>query len=501
MTGPQTLSDFLHQDLLPRLDAEAVYGATGLARSGGRFWRGMCPFHPDSSRLFPLVVDRHTLRWSCLEGCRKGGQSFLAFLNGGHFPDAGKAELRSVLERAAQLAGLPEARVPDFSPENELPAIQQERVTSLLETFFLQAHSALHGEAAAPGEGDAASARSWLVAQGFDPSSLRDLAVGLFTSRDAFRQGLLDAGFTADEIRASALLDDPRLAGRLVGPIRDRWGRVHSFWARHPQDQPPGFLFKGKWKDEVGLFGLEVALHPAAGGLADLIVVERLLDAILLQSMGLRNVAAVGGPLTQLGKRRWQRLSGLGVRRIILVPGPSKDADRAVLASLAILFHLRHATESYVVPPASLRGYASLGDVARTEGLVAASALLADRLLHAYAYEAMSILDRHKTTEGWTDAGQHAAWKEAIEFYAAQGRHAIADLDRHFVPAMVAGLERTWHTFQPLAESQRGLGPFGQPARHSAAAGPGHPVSPTPKHPAQTCPVHRCDPSVCFCFD
>jgi hypothetical protein len=153
--------------------------------------------------------------------------------------------------------------------------------------------------------------------------------LGLFIERDLVRQGLLGAGFTPEQIDASALADDPRLAGRLVGPIRDRWGRIVSFWARHPEGHPPKFLFKGRWKEEAGLFGLDVALHPASGGSGDLIVVQRILDAILLQSRGLRRVAAIGGPPSDLDRRRWQRLAALGLRRLLLVRGHPVDVSLA----------------------------------------------------------------------------------------------------------------------------------------------------------------------------
>ncbi len=501
MTSPQTLSDFVHQAVLPHLAAGAVYRSVHFVDTGGRFWRGTCPFHADDPSSCPMYVDWVTLRWSCLDGCRKGGQSFLAFLNKGRFPQPGSGELRAALHLAADLAGLPQARVPECTAEDELRAIQDERVASLLETFFLQARWALHAEPASPGPCASAPARAWLVDQGFDPASLGDLPIGLFVEGEAIRRGLLAAGFTVEEIEASALAADPRLVGRLVGPIRDRWGRIRSFWARHPDDRPPKFLFKGQWKEEVGLFGLDAALHPAAGERGDLIVVERLLDALLLQSRGLRNVAAVGGPPRELGKRRWQRLWGLGVRRLILAFEPAAHGSDGILAALQSAFRVRHTVEEYVLLPKSLRGYSSLAELTRAKGLAALQAIFETEPVHAYSFKASSLLDRHRTGRGWTDAGRHAAWKEAIEFYVSQGRHAVDDLDRHFVPTMVAGLERTWDAFQPLPGFQREPEPPERPVDDSGETGVVQPGPSAPKRPTETCPVHRCGSGVCFCFD
>ena len=396
MSSPPTLSDFVDQEVLPRLAAGVVYRPARLEDTGGRFWRGVCPFHADDHSSCPIQVDTATLRWSCLDGCHKGGQSFLAFLNKGRFPRAGSGELREALALAADLASLPQDRIPDFSLADELHTAEAERVASLLETFFLQAHLALLAEPASPGPCLSNAARAWLVDQGFDPSSLGELPIGLYVDGRAVRQGLLAAGFAVEETEASALAADPRLAGRLLGPIRDRWGRIRSFWARRPQDRPSRFLFKGKWKEEVGLFGLDVAMHPSAGGSTNLVVVEWLLDALLLQSIGLRSVAAIGGPPKELGVRRWERLWSLGVRRLILVLEHAARPPDDIAAALRSAFRVKHPAEVYVLLPKSLRGCGSLADLLRAQGLAAVQAILETEPVHGSSLASSSILGRRR---------------------------------------------------------------------------------------------------------
>jgi len=510
MSSPQPISQFVQQEILPRLAAAAAFRSVRFSQESGRFWRGICPFHQDDGSSHPMYVDSATLRWSCLGGCRKGGQSFLAFLNDGGFPHAGSGQFRSALQNAADLAGVPPSQIPEWTIDDELRAVQEERVASLLETFFLQAHLALHVEADPSGQRDCGPARSWLEEQGFDLASLDHLAIGLFVGREVALERLLEAGFIDEEIRASALVDDPRLAGRLVGPIRDRWGRILSFWALHPEGRPPRFLFKGKWKEEAALFGLDEALHSGAGEEQRLLVVERLLDALLLHCKGLRSAAAVGGPPRELGRRRWQRLSDLGVRRLTLAFDREEDGCRDILTALENAFRVRPPLEVFVLPPKSLRGYGNPAEMVRAEGPDALEEALENETVHAFCFEARMILEKHSAGGAWTDAGRHAAWKEAIEFYASQARRAVRDLDDHFVPTIVAGLDRTWDTLQPLSgaggqsqprEQAPGALPEARRETPVPAAGPACPAVSPAKRGRETCPIHHCEATSCFCFD
>ncbi len=358
MTAPLSLFGFFQRKVLPRLSAGKVYDDIGCAARDSRYWRGACPFHASGGGPSPLDVDPQTLRWSCLDGCKRGGQSVLGFLNGGRFPRAGTGELREAVERAAALAGLAPSDVPDAAPNEERLAAKEERVASLLETFFLRAYLAMQGfQADSPHQEACRLARSWLEDQGFDRGDLDCLPVGLFVDCDLTRQWLLESSFTPPEIDASALAADPRLCGRLVGPIRDPWGEIVSLWARHPLDRPPRMLIKGKWKDRVGLFGLDVALRPASGGRESLLVVERLVDAVFLQSRGLANVAAIGGPLKELSRRRWERLCAAGVRRVTLVRS-SRDAEiRGLTRALRNASRCKPPVEVFVIPAERLGGF------------------------------------------------------------------------------------------------------------------------------------------------
>ena len=136
----------------------------------------------------------------------------------------------------------------------------------------------------------------------------------------SMRAALAQADFTREEIRTSGLLADPRLPGRLVGPITDQTGRIVSFWAWDPTGQPPRWLYlKQDWKRQVGLYGIDVALPATADGTRNLLVVEEILDALLLHSHGLLQAAAIGGSAREMTSDRWHRLAAMGVRCATLI--------------------------------------------------------------------------------------------------------------------------------------------------------------------------------------
>jgi hypothetical protein len=160
--------------------------------------------------------------------------------------------------------------------------------------------------------------------------------LGVFLDAQAVKPALAATGASIAEINASRLLADPRLAGRWVGPIRDRQGMIVSFWARHPKDQAPLYLFLDRhWRQYVPAIGLDRALE--AGD--DLLLVEDPLEALLFEAHGLPQVAALGGPLRELNARRWRNLFDLGIATITLLV----DLPDAHLDVLAILSHAERA--------------------------------------------------------------------------------------------------------------------------------------------------------------
>lgn len=442
-----SLAQFVGTQCLPRLAASAVYNDVRFAKRGARFLQGMCPFGSGETPPGSFIVDARTLRWSCLHHCRRAGQSVLAYLNGGDFPRPETGQISECLEKLFHLAGIPRTSIPEITPAAEHELAAQERVASLLETFLVLAQQRL--EDAKPAVRRVIS--TLLTKAGFEADRLEDLGLGVVGELPEVRRELGEAGYSPQEIDASSLADDPRLVGRLIGPIRDRFGRLLSFWARDPRDRSPKFLFKGPWKDWSPLVGLDSAFagDPSLSGVNNLIVFERLFDALVLQSLGWSSCVAIVGPASDMTAIRWQRLAELGVRRVTLVPDDSEPSRSHAWSAVGNALRASVSPEVQVLPPEVLRPHASGLALARAQGVPKLQALVAAESVHGFRYKALSILRRHQPASGWTEPRRHAAWKEAIEFYARCEPEYAPLLDAHFVPAIVAGLERTWETFEP----------------------------------------------------
>jgi len=529
MTQPVS-PDFLETKLLPRLKAATAYRPVAFDGPGRRYLRARCPWAGAHSAA-TFVVDAATLRWTCLDHCRRGGQSLLAYFNGGRFPRAGSGELKAALEKAASLAGIAASALPELTPEAEQAMEQQERVASLLETFLIQSQGALQPASAKRQEHEAAVA--FLAEHGFNLQGLDDLPIGFVTGLDAVRRGLEQTGYSAQEIEASALVADERLAGRLVGPVRDSQGRILSFWARDPRDRPPRLLFKGPWKEQIALIGLDAACPAADAAPAPrgaVVVFERLLDSLLLHTLGFERAAAIAGPAMDMSQKRWERLAGLGVRRVILVPDATDSSCKGVWIAIESALRAKSAPAVEVLLPEALRGYPSAVALVRARGPGEFQSLLETSCVHALRFQACWILRSHRRGAGWTEAARHAAWKRAIEYYATAERHHLAALDAHFVPAIVEGLGRKWDTFEPIGQDIGAEQALWQTASEPAPAEP--PTIPevavesrpapelTPEPPSRQgrqapsskgaptrngtngyCRIHQCDSTYCFCFD
>jgi DNA primase len=411
----------------------------------------------------------------------------------------------------------------------ERGASPDDRVIRLLETFFQQSRRALLSDSQKPDARQRAMA--FLSAHGFDTRRIDELPIGLFTDGPSVRQGLEEAGLSPQEIEASALVTDQRLAGRLIGPIRDPRGEILSFWARHPNDRPPRLLFKGPWKEAAALVGLEAAFQ-AAGSRRDrveeLVVVERLFDALLLQSHGFPNAAAIAGPAKDMTARRWERLAAMGVRRVTLMPDREEAFGEDFLRAVENADRAKPGPEVFVVPPESWHNHLGAADFLRARGVSPFRVVLQKNRVHAFSYKALAILWRHRPGTGWTEASQHAAWKAAIEVYATAAHDRTPDLDAHFVPTVVAELRRSWDTFEPIDRQTATTTAAATPApshldrQNDVAKPPVQALSQTPEpdtvqQPPEPkaaeangssrtglngyCRHHGCDPSVCFCFD
>jgi hypothetical protein len=320
----------------------------------------------------------------------------------------------------------------------------ESHVEGLREAFFRHVRTALErglGHVDPP----LRTALTFLAKWGFDATRLDHLDVGFFPSPGMLREALLHDGFPAEEIAASHLLGDPRLAGRLVGPIRDVQGRIISFWARNPERPDDRTLYlSGGWKQETAVFGLDAAHFAVAEDRQDLLLVEDLFDALLWHGRHVQNVAAIGGSAADMTEVRWQRLAELGIHRVTLIPDGPQTSSRAMLAAIGRMAHAQTAPAVYVLPPETLAEGSEPDRLVRTLAPDALADLLARERVHGFRYKASCLIARHKPDGEWTDAARHALVSEAVEFYGAVHQRCIPQLDLFFLPAILEELGLGW---------------------------------------------------------
>ena len=333
-------------------------------------------------------------------------------------------------------------------------------VDSLREAFFRHAQALL---TAADDRDDAwRAARACLHQRGFDLRKLEHLPIGYFPAAEPIWQRLLHDGFSADEIRASDLLADSRLPGRIVGPIRDAGRQIHSFWARQPENLDRCLYLSTDWKEHAGLFGLDVALPAVRAGAPaqrvgshDLLVVEDLWDALLLQARGWAAVGAVGNSPAEIGPPRWERLDELGIHRVTLMVDSFHDSHEAALAAIRQAACSRRGPAIYVLPPAAVHGAWQSWQQGRAAQLDVLEKLLAAQRVHGFHYLALSLIALAKGDGPWTDAARRAALAEGGTFFAAAHQRNVPQLNAFFLPPLLDALGLNWSDHTRWSDSWR----------------------------------------------
>lgn len=175
----------------------------------------------------------------------------------------------------------------------------------------------------------AVAARALLAAEGVAWEGVSRLPVGVLGGLEECETAFC-RDHPAQKHLAEYWLKDPRVAEALIGCVRDATGSLVTLWARPIHVARPALLCRRAWQETVGVYGVDVLaqLRPP-----HVLAVERLTDALALQSHGLEPVIAFGRRFDEVPVERWAELLRWGVVQITLLPaGPmvSKEVFRNV---------------------------------------------------------------------------------------------------------------------------------------------------------------------------
>ncbi len=401
-TGDGNLGDFLDREVYPALFVrlDAAFPDYGFQRRGNH-WEATA----EATRSLP--GEPRPDRVCCYENRPWGlviqGGDFVRFLdlvNGGAKPSG--SDFPDAVRKLAGLAGVsfPERQV---SPEEaERHAVRHAR-RSALERVSVLCRETLASDAGK-------EARAYLEGRGLDAAAQEALGLGLYPTPRDLEEGLSAAGHDVDAASQARLLFG-RMAGFVVFPWADASGQPMTLYGRWP-----GTPSKGTPKT-LALPGEGTKASPLyfdrarRAGLKDLVLVEGLIDAALLQARGEAGVVACMA--AQLSGFQVETLARHGVRSVTICLDPDGAGGAGTLACIRSLYG--KGINTHVAP--------ILPDGKDPDEYVLAHGLEAwrehiERAEHAFRYKARALVAEHMGKE-WTDRALAACLDEAIVFDAA----------------------------------------------------------------------------------
>jgi len=432
-----TLCDFYQQEVLPKLFSRLDRAFPELGWTPTEHdWVGTIEWN-DADRGGASV---RTIRCNCPWGFELPDGSLVswaAYIAGEVAPD--EEQLLEAVRRLAEMAGVdfPRRR---FKAEELEQSHGEFRRQELLEAFFAYCRGTLRGEAGRT----VVSLLSRRLC--LDKARLLDLPLGLCDSPAEAREDLESLGFSKQEIAASRVVGDSRLADRLIIPWRDRWGRIRMIVAdtmdRATDPRAPR-LYR-RVADCREPFGLDVALRGSAEGKEHLIMLGDIWDVLYFRAQGIAGAASLGGPWRHMTAGHWEMLADRGVRAVTLAMADDCTGREATLKAVSSMGEAERAPRVFALPPGSLDKARTPATFARLGGCGRFRKVLKQRL-HAYHYAAEDMVYRHKAGEEWTDAGLTETLAEAVEFDARFYRPQTAwQLDRFFWPTILEQTGAKW---------------------------------------------------------
>jgi DNA primase len=374
-------------------------------------WPPSFPFPVGHENPERLMVYRDRPYWIKVHG--HGGVRFLDYVNGGQSPTG--PDFPKAVKTLCEKSGV---RFPEreYTPEELEKEAKRDRRRNALDAVMTYCQETLWSKRGT-------AARDYLVKErGLTEAGIKTLEIGLYTSISDVSTYLHKTGV---DVTDTALLW-PKLEGYIIFPWADANGQPLTLYGRWPGKPPEGrpktIALPGEGTKASPLyFDRTRQAHQK-----DLILVEGVLDAAILQDIGdSRVMACVGAQLTGL---QVGTLSRYRVSSVTICLDPDGGGERGTISCIESLQDA--GIMAYVAP--------TLPDKMDPDEFVIKHGLDAwknhiDRKIHALRYQADALIRKHKTGTEWTDAGLESAIDEAISFDAGiVSPENLTDLDCFF---------------------------------------------------------------------
>ncbi len=291
----------------------------------GTNWRGICPFHNDTSPS--LYVSQPKQIYKCF-ACGKAGNVL------GFVADYEKLSFIEAVKKLAQRAGI---IVPEYE-KTQTVSTKREQLLHVYKSAaeFFAGSLFAHGK----------HVLEYLEKRSFNPETARDLQLGYaLNSEKALLNHLMKEGLSVSLLKDSGLFGNysgnltDLFRDRLMFPIHNSFGEVIAFGGRILEGKPgvgkyinsPGTELYTKGKELYGLFKTKYNI----GKLGYALVCEGYFDFLRLFESGFINsVASLGTALTEDQIKLLARFSN---RAVMLYDGDSAGIKAAVRGGLLCL--------------------------------------------------------------------------------------------------------------------------------------------------------------------
>ena len=425
------------EDAINKLSAEQIYTHAGhnFKQSGDRL-RGGCPHHASKSGSSFVVTISSKLFWC--EGCQFGGSpaDYRASLRAGRWI---KARGRDFVEAVRELAA--DANVPfparESSPQEIAKAQKWERRRAVLAATQEYCQQALWSDTDA-----AKDARHYLVAErGLTEEEIKLLPIGYYPSAGELKRHLISKGFTKEDWEGTGCYwkDMERYITFLWNDDSGRPLTIYGrYFRQHPPEGKPKTIAAPGEKTKQSPLYFDRALK---AGHKEIILVEGVLDAVLLQAKGDTRVcayvaASCSGDQIETLKRR-------GITKVTLCGDPDHGGERGTNSNLLRL--TKNSISVYIAP--KLPDELDPDEFLIREGMEGWEAHI-NAALHGFRWKAQRLIESGNVA---TDSGKADILKCAIAFCKAVKNHP--ELDIFFWPVIRSSLGMEPEEFRAQLES------------------------------------------------
>ena len=335
--GPDPIQ-YLQEEVLPRVDPALLY-ADLEPKEHADYFVCRCPscgqreafvYKPSPSRRsYPLW-----LRCNRRNECGKA-VSPTAYRNGGQVPRG--ARFFEIARELAELAGVELGPLAPrrLSGEQERAHHSSAGRREVLERTFWYGQESLTGSLS--NEGSDQSLGYLMDERGLTLEGIARLEIGFYESTQMLESVLADEGLVWEALRDSAVLWE-KLEGYILFPWRDESGSPLTIYGRWPGTPPEGrpktIALPGEGTKRSPLY-LDRAIRE---GLREVVLVEGVLDAALLQDRGESGtIACVGAGLT--GEQA-KTLARRGIRLVTVALDPDKAGEKGTISTIRNLSEL-----------------------------------------------------------------------------------------------------------------------------------------------------------------